>query len=32
VTAVLESVIVHPATVMGRNRFDSDRLVPVWRA
>jgi hypothetical protein len=25
-------VIVHPATVMGRNRFDSDRLVPVWRA
>ena len=32
VTAVLEKVTVHPATVMGRNRFDSDRLEPVWRA
>jgi DNA invertase Pin-like site-specific DNA recombinase len=31
VTAVLEKVRVHPATVMGRNRFDSDRLEPVWR-
>jgi site-specific DNA recombinase len=31
VTAVLEKVMVHPATVMGRNRFDSDRLDPVWR-
>jgi hypothetical protein len=32
ITAVLEKVTVHPATVMGRNRFDSDRLEPVWRA
>jgi site-specific DNA recombinase len=32
VTAVLESVIVHPATVMGRNLFDSDRLEPKWWA
>ena len=32
VTALLEKVTVHPATVMGRNRFDSDRLEPVWRA
>jgi DNA invertase Pin-like site-specific DNA recombinase len=32
VTAVLESVIVHPATVIGRNRVDSDRLEPRWRA
>jgi hypothetical protein len=32
VTAVLESVVAHPATVMGRNRFDSDRLDPRWRA
>jgi hypothetical protein len=31
VTAVLEKVMVLPATVMGRNRFDSDRLDPVWR-
>jgi site-specific DNA recombinase len=31
-TAVLESVIVNPATVMGRNQFDSDRLEPIWRA
>jgi site-specific DNA recombinase len=31
VTAVLESVIVHPAAVMGRNRVDSDRLEPLWR-
>lgn len=30
VTAVLEKVIVHPAA--GGNRFDSDRLEPVWRA
>jgi hypothetical protein len=27
---VLDKVIVHPATV--RNRFDSDRLEPLWRA
>jgi DNA invertase Pin-like site-specific DNA recombinase len=32
ITAVLEKVTVHPATVMGRNRFDSDRLELVWRA
>ncbi|MGB6164183.1 MAG: hypothetical protein WBF75_16745 [Pseudonocardiaceae bacterium] len=32
VTAVLESVIVHPATVIGRNPVDSDRLEPRWRA
>jgi site-specific DNA recombinase len=32
ITAVLEKVMVHPATVMGRNRFDSDRLEPRWRA
>ncbi|MFZ0877814.1 MAG: recombinase family protein [Pseudonocardiaceae bacterium] len=32
VTAVLESVTVHPATVIGRNRVDSDRLEPRWRA
>jgi site-specific DNA recombinase len=32
ITSVLEKVMVHPATVMGRNRFDSDRLEPVWRA
>jgi hypothetical protein len=32
ITAVLEKVTVHPATVMGRNRFDTDRLEPVWRA
>jgi site-specific DNA recombinase len=32
VTAILESVIVHPAAVMGRNRVDSDRLEPLWRA
>jgi site-specific DNA recombinase len=32
VTALLEKVRVHPATVMGRNRFDFDRLEPVWRA
>jgi hypothetical protein len=32
ITAVLEEVMVHPATVMGRNRFDPDRLQPVWRA
>ena len=31
VTAALEKVIVHPATVIGRNRVDSDRLDPVWR-
>ena len=30
VTAVLDKVIVHPATVYGR--FDPDRLEPVWRA
>ncbi len=30
VTAVLEKVIVHPATV--RSRFDPDRLEPLWRA
>jgi site-specific DNA recombinase len=32
VTTALEKVTVRPATVMGRNRFDSDRLDPVWRA
>ena len=32
ITAVLESVTVHPATVMGRNRFDPDRIEPMWRA
>jgi DNA invertase Pin-like site-specific DNA recombinase len=32
ITAVLEKVMVHPAAVMGRNRFDSDRLEPIWRA
>jgi len=32
ITAVLEKATVHPATVMGRNRFDPDRLQPVWRA
>ncbi|MFZ0118240.1 MAG: recombinase family protein [Pseudonocardiaceae bacterium] len=32
VTAVLESVTVHPVTVMGRNRVDPDRLEPRWRA
>ncbi len=32
ITAVLAKVMVHPATVMGRNRFDSDRLQPIWRA
>ncbi|MBV8540058.1 MAG: recombinase family protein [Pseudonocardiales bacterium] len=31
ITAVLEKVMVHPATVMGCNRFDSDRLEPLWR-
>jgi site-specific DNA recombinase len=30
-TAVLDKVVVHPAAVAGRNRFDSDRLEPVWR-
>jgi hypothetical protein len=30
VTAVLERVTVRPATVMGRNRFDCDRLQPIW--
>ena len=30
IAAVLEKVVVHPATVMGRNRFDSDRLEPIW--
>lgn len=30
VTAVLDKVIVHPATA--RNRFDPDRLEPLWRA
>jgi site-specific DNA recombinase len=32
ITAVLERVVVHQATVMGRNRFDTDRLEPRWRA
>ncbi|MBV9031098.1 MAG: recombinase family protein [Pseudonocardiales bacterium] len=32
ITAVLEKVVVHPAPVMGRNRFDPDRLEPIWRA
>lgn len=32
VTTALEKVTVHPARVMGRNRFDCDRLEPVWRA
>jgi hypothetical protein len=32
ITAVLAKVMVHPAAVLGRNRFDSDRLQPVWRA
>ncbi len=32
VTAVLESVTVHPSTVMGRNRIDLDRIEPRWRA
>ncbi len=32
ITAGLEKVMVHPAMVMGRNRFDPDRLQPVWRA
>ena len=32
VTAVLECVTVHPATVMGRNRIDPDRIEPRWRA
>ncbi|MGH3722043.1 MAG: zinc ribbon domain-containing protein [Pseudonocardiaceae bacterium] len=31
VTAVLECVTVHPATVMGRNRIDPDRIEPRWR-
>jgi DNA invertase Pin-like site-specific DNA recombinase len=31
ITAVMERVIVHPATPL-RNRFDPDRLEPVWRA
>jgi site-specific DNA recombinase len=31
VTAVLDKVIVRSATVLGRNRVDSDRLDPVWR-
>jgi hypothetical protein len=31
-TAVLDKVVVHPAAVAGRNRFDSDRLEPVFRA
>jgi hypothetical protein len=31
VTAVLEKVMVLPATVMGRNRFNPARLEPVWR-
>jgi site-specific DNA recombinase len=32
ITAVLEKVMVHSATVMGRNRFDTGRLEPVWQA
>jgi site-specific DNA recombinase len=32
VIAVLECVIVHPATVMGRNRIDPGRIEPRWRA
>jgi site-specific DNA recombinase len=32
VTALLEEVRVHAATVMGRNRFDSGRLELAWRA
>jgi hypothetical protein len=32
ISAVLEKVLVHSAPVMGRNRFDTDRLEPVWRA
>jgi hypothetical protein len=32
VTALLEKVTVHPATVRGRNRFNSGRLGPVWQA
>jgi hypothetical protein len=30
--AVVEKITVHPAAVAGRNRFDPDRLDPVWRA
>jgi site-specific DNA recombinase len=32
ISAVLEKLLVHSAPVMGRNRFDTDRLEPVWRA
>ena len=32
ITAVLAAMIVAPASVVGRNRFDPDRLEPVWRA
>ncbi|MGH3547084.1 MAG: recombinase family protein [Pseudonocardiaceae bacterium] len=32
ITAALEKVVVHPAPVMGRNRFDSARLELVWQA
>jgi hypothetical protein len=32
ITAVLARVVVHPATMIGRNRFDLDRLDPMWRA
>jgi hypothetical protein len=32
ISAVLEKLVVHSAPVMGRNRFDTDRLEPVWRA
>jgi site-specific DNA recombinase len=30
--AVFHRVLVKPAVIRGRNRFDPDRLVPVWRA
>jgi site-specific DNA recombinase len=32
ITAVMERVMVAPATALGRNRFDSDRIEPRWRA
>jgi site-specific DNA recombinase len=32
ITAVIDRVVVAPATGAGRNRFDPDRLQPVWRA
>jgi site-specific DNA recombinase len=31
ISATLDRVMVHPATVRGRNRFDSGRLEPLWR-